>query len=58
MPPGLSRQFKNWKDPAAVAAGTWTNYDVPNANAMLDKIGLKKRFGRHPPRPGRQADEV
>ncbi len=24
---GLSEEFKSWKNPAAVAAGTWTNYD-------------------------------
>ncbi len=39
---GLSDEYKNWKDPAAVAAGTWTNYDVKTANDMLDKAGLKK----------------
>ncbi|MGZ6316073.1 MAG: ABC transporter substrate-binding protein, partial [Anaerolineales bacterium] len=39
---GLSEEFKNWKNPAAVAAGTWTNYDPATANAMLDKAGLKK----------------
>ncbi len=39
---GLSEEFKNWKNPAAVAAGTWTNYDPAAANAMLDAAGLKK----------------
>jgi peptide/nickel transport system substrate-binding protein len=39
---GLSEEFKNWKNPDAVAAGTWTNYDVKTANDMLDKAGLKK----------------
>jgi peptide/nickel transport system substrate-binding protein len=39
---GLSEEFKNWKNPAAVAAGTWTNYDVQTANNMLDQAGLKK----------------
>ncbi len=39
---GLSDEYKNWKNPDAVTAGTWTNYDVQTANAMLDKAGLKK----------------
>jgi peptide/nickel transport system substrate-binding protein len=39
---GLSEEFKNWKNPDAVAAGTWTTYDVKTANDMLDKAGLKK----------------
>ncbi len=39
---GLSEEYKTWKDPAAVAAGTWTNYDVKTANDILDKAGLKK----------------
>ena len=39
---GLSEEFKNWKNPDAVAAGTWTNYDPKTANDMLDKAGLKK----------------
>jgi peptide/nickel transport system substrate-binding protein len=39
---GLSDQFKAWKSQEAVAAGTWTNYDVAKANEMLDAAGLKK----------------
>jgi peptide/nickel transport system substrate-binding protein len=39
---GLSEEYKTWKDPAAVSAGTWTNYDAAAANALLDKAGLKK----------------
>jgi len=39
---GLSSEYATWKDPAAVTAGTWTNYDVKTANDMLDKAGLKK----------------
>jgi peptide/nickel transport system substrate-binding protein len=39
---GLSEEYKTWKDPAAVTAGTWTNYDKDAANALLDKAGLKK----------------
>jgi peptide/nickel transport system substrate-binding protein len=39
---GLSEEYKTWKNPDAVAAGTWTNYDPTTANAMLDKAGLKK----------------
>ena len=39
---GLSEQYKTWKDPEAVEAGTWTNYDAKKANEMLDKPGLKK----------------
>lgn len=39
---GLSEEFKNWKNPDAATAGTWTNYDVATANQMLDAAGLKK----------------
>ena len=39
---GLSEEFKSWKNPDAVAAGTWTNFDPAAANDMLDKAGLKK----------------
>jgi peptide/nickel transport system substrate-binding protein len=39
---GLGDTYSVWKDPAAIAAGTWTNYDVAKANAMLDTIGLKR----------------
>jgi peptide/nickel transport system substrate-binding protein len=39
---GLSEEYKSWKDPAAVSAGTWTNYDAKAANDLLDKAGLKK----------------
>lgn len=37
---GLGDTQATWKDPAAVAAGTWVNYDVVQANAMLDAAGL------------------
>jgi peptide/nickel transport system substrate-binding protein len=39
---GLSEEYQTWKDAQAVAAGTWTNYDVTAANALLDKAGLKR----------------
>ena len=39
---GLGDTYAPWKDPKAVAAGTWTNYDVDKANAMLDAAGLTK----------------
>lgn len=39
---GLSDSYTTWKDPAAVAAGTWTKYDVAKANEILDAQGLKK----------------
>jgi peptide/nickel transport system substrate-binding protein len=39
---GLSEEFQSWKNSDAVAAGTWTNYDVKTANAMLDAAGLKR----------------
>ena len=39
---GLGDTQATWKDPAAVAAGTWTNYDVAKANSMLDAAGLTK----------------
>ncbi len=39
---GLGDTQAAWKDPAAAAAGTWTNYDVAKANEMLDAAGLKR----------------
>jgi peptide/nickel transport system substrate-binding protein len=39
---GLSEQYQTWKNPKAVDAGTWTNYDVAKANEILDNAGLKK----------------
>jgi peptide/nickel transport system substrate-binding protein len=39
---GLGETQSVCKDPAAVAAGTWTNYDVAQANTMLDAAGLKR----------------
>ena len=39
---GLGDTYKTWKDPAAIAAGTWVNYDPAAANAALDAAGLKK----------------
>ena len=39
---GLGDTYKNWKDPAAVAAGKWTQYDPAAANAALDALGLKR----------------
>ena len=39
---GLGDTQSAWKDPAAAAAGTWTNYDVATANAMLDAAGLAR----------------
>jgi peptide/nickel transport system substrate-binding protein len=39
---GLSEQYKAWKDPKAVEAGTWTNYDPKAANEILDKAGFMK----------------
>ena len=41
-PPASGDVQASWKDPAAVAAGTWTNYDVATANQMLDAAGLKR----------------
>jgi peptide/nickel transport system substrate-binding protein len=38
---GLSEEYQSWKDSKAVAAGTWTNYDVAAAKALLDKAGVK-----------------
>ncbi len=39
---GLGDAYSVWKDPAAVAAGTWVKYDVAAANQMLDAAGLTK----------------
>ncbi|HTX90088.1 MAG TPA: ABC transporter substrate-binding protein [Anaerolineales bacterium] len=39
---GLGDTQSIWKDPAAVAAGTWVNYDAAKANAMLDAAGLTR----------------
>jgi peptide/nickel transport system substrate-binding protein len=37
---GLGDTYAVWKDPAAVAAGTWVKYDAAAANAALDAAGL------------------
>ena len=55
---GLSEQYQTWKDPKAVEAGTWTNYDVQKANEMLDAAGLKKGADGIRLRRGWQADEI
>ncbi len=39
---GLGDTYKVWKDPAAIAAGTWVAYDPAKANAMLDAAGLAR----------------
>jgi peptide/nickel transport system substrate-binding protein len=40
---GLSDEYKDWKNPKAVEAGsTWINYDPKAANDLLDKAGLKR----------------
>ncbi len=39
---GIGDAYKSWKNPDAVAAGTWGNFDVAKANAELDAAGLKK----------------
>ncbi len=39
---GLGDTYKAWKDSAAIAAGTWVNYDPAAANAALDAAGLTK----------------
>jgi len=39
---GLGDTYAVWKDSAAVAAGTWVNYDVNAANAILDEAGLTR----------------
>jgi peptide/nickel transport system substrate-binding protein len=39
---GLGDTQATWKDAAAIAAGTWTSYDVNKANEMLDAAGLKR----------------
>ncbi len=39
---GLSEQYQSWKNPKALDAAAWANYDVAAANEILDKAGLKK----------------
>ncbi len=39
---GLGDAYGAWKDPAAIAAGTWVKYDSAAANAALDAAGLTK----------------
>jgi peptide/nickel transport system substrate-binding protein len=39
---GLGDTYSIWKDPNAVSAGTWVNYDPDKANAMLDAAGLTR----------------
>jgi peptide/nickel transport system substrate-binding protein len=36
---GLSDAYTAWRDPEAVAAGDWVQYDVKAANALLDDAG-------------------
>ena len=37
---GLSDAYDSWRNPDAVAAGTWVQMDVAKANEMLDAAGL------------------
>ncbi|MBD3349119.1 MAG: ABC transporter substrate-binding protein [Candidatus Eisenbacteria bacterium] len=37
----LSDAFVSWKDPLAVAEGTWVDYDVERANELLDEAGYE-----------------
>ncbi len=39
---GLADTDARWKDPNAIAAGTWTLRDLNRANAQLDAAGLKR----------------
>ena len=39
---GLSSQYAVWKNPAAITAGTWANYDAVKAGEALDALGLEK----------------
>jgi peptide/nickel transport system substrate-binding protein len=39
---GLGDTYSVWKDPAAIAAGTWMAYDPAKANELLDGLGLKR----------------
>jgi peptide/nickel transport system substrate-binding protein len=39
---GLASFYDTWKDPAAVKAGTWTDYDVAKANQALDTLSFTK----------------
>jgi peptide/nickel transport system substrate-binding protein len=39
---GLGDAYSAWKDQAAIASGTWVNYDAAAANAALDAAGLSK----------------
>jgi peptide/nickel transport system substrate-binding protein len=39
---GLAESQKRWKDPALVAAGTWTKRDLEKANQALDAAGLAR----------------
>lgn len=39
---GLPDSFADWKNPEAVAAGDWVNFDVEKANKMLDEAGLTR----------------
>jgi peptide/nickel transport system substrate-binding protein len=39
---GLADTDGRWKDPKAIAAGTWTTRNLERANAQLDAAGLKR----------------
>jgi peptide/nickel transport system substrate-binding protein len=38
----LSDAFLSWKDPEALAAGDWVEYDIDRANALLDEAGYAR----------------
>lgn len=42
---GLSNYFKSWKVDDPGALGTWTDYNVKEANRLLDEAGLEKSGG-------------
>ncbi len=37
---GLSGSYDRWRDPAAVASGTWVRFDAKEAARLLDEAGL------------------
>ncbi len=39
---GLSAAYEKWRDPGAVARGTWVRFDAEEAGRLLDAAGLKR----------------
>ena len=39
---GLTAAHEDWKNPEAIEAGTWTEFNIEEANRLLDEAGLER----------------